>query len=599
MLELQNAILEMVARGETLPVVADQLCRRVEALAPDALCSVLEVDAAGILHPIASPSLPAHYSEALDGLMIGPLVGSCGSAAYLATPVAVLDIEHDPRWAEFASLALPLGLRACWSSPIIDGTGTVVGTFAFYYRDRRGPTANERLLVRTCVHLCSIAISHHRWKSEQKRRALQDDQTGLPNRSAFGAALASLPCDVPGSWALLVVDLDNLKIVNDTFGHQAGDHLIETAAKRIAGAVAPDKTYRVGGDEFVALVQAPAALADLKSAADAILSSLHIPADCGGHLVVPRATIGGALLATKGHGPERVRQNADFALYHAKETSRGGFVLYWDEIGSKITKRLEAIRRVDAALCDDRLLAHYQPVYRLDTREIVGFEALCRIREGDVLLPTQEFREAMTDLAVATALTERMLRRVAADMRAWDELGLAVGHVAINLCSADFQGGKLAQRLSAILTAEGVSPARLMLEVTEAVAMGSSRPIILAQAAMLREQGVRIALDGFGSEFASLVHLVKLPLDVLKIDRAFVHKLADDSVSRAIVEGLLHLARELKIEVIADGVETAEQASLLQAAGCRLAQGYLLAPPLDVAAATTLLANQARQWSVA
>ena len=396
-----------------------------------------------------------------------------------------------------------------------------------------------------------------------------------------------------------MVDLDNLKVVNDTFGHHAGDHLIETAAKRIASAVVPDKTYRLGGDEFVVLVQASAALANLGGTADAILRSLQIPADCGGHMVVPRATIGGALLKTEGQGPERVRQNADFALYHAKETSRGGFVLYWDEIGSKITRRLEAIRRVDAALCDDRLLAHYQPVYRLDTREIVGFEALCRIREGDVLLPTQEFREAMTDLAVATALTERMLRRVAADLRAWDDLGLAVGHVAINLCSADFQGGKLAQRLSAILTAEGVSPARLMVEVTEAVAMGSSRPIILAQTAMLREQGVRIALDGFGSEFASLVHLVKLPLDVLKIDRAFVHKLTDDSVSRAIVEGLLHLARELKVEVIADGVETDQQASLLQAAGCRLAQGYLLAPPLDVEAATTLLANQTRQRSVA
>jgi diguanylate cyclase (GGDEF)-like protein len=598
LLELQNAILEMVARGETLAAVADQLCRRVEALAPSTLCSVLEVDAAGILHPIAGPSLPEHYSAALDGIMIGPLVGSCGSAAYLAEPVAVLDIEHDPRWAEFAALALPLGLRACWSSPITDSTGTVVGTFAFYYRERRGPTANERLLVRTCVHLCSIAIAHHRWQSEQKRRALQDAQTGLPNRSAFNAALSRLPC-MPGSWALLVVDLDNLKVVNDTFGHRAGDHLIETAAKRIASAAAPDKTYRLGGDEFAVLVLAPAALGNLAGTADAILGSLQIPADCGGHLVVPRATIGGALLTTDGHAPERVRQDADFALYHAKETSRGGFVLYWDEIGSKITKRLEAIRRVDTALRDDRLLAHYQPVYRLDTREIVGFEALCRIREGDDLLPTQEFREAMTDLAVATALTERMLRRVAADMRAWDELGFAVGHVAINLCSADFQGGKLAQRLSAILAAEGVSPARLMLEVTEAVAMGSSSPIVLAQTAMLREHGVRIALDDFGSEFASLVHLVKLPLDVLKIDRAFVHKLAHDSVSRAIVEGLLHLARELKVEVIAEGVETDEQASLLQAAGCRLAQGYLLAPPLDVEAATTLLANQGRQRSVA
>ncbi|WP_267893730.1 diguanylate cyclase domain-containing protein [Sphingomonas psychrotolerans] len=397
--------------------MAERLCLEVEALAPGAVCSVLEVDAAGILHPVSGPSLPADYSAALDGTMIGPLVGSCGSAAYLGEPVAVLDIEHDPRWADFAALALPLGLRACWSSPIIDGQDVVIGTFAFYYRERRGPTAIEQELVRTCVHLCTIAISHHRWHTEQSRRALQDSQTGLPNRSAFNAAIGRLPCDVPGSWALLVVDLDNLKVVNDTFGHHVGDHLIEAAAGRIARAVAPDKAYRLGGDEFAVLVQAPGALADLESSASAILDALNVPADCGGHFVVPRATIGGALLAADDANAERVRQNADFALYHAKETSRGGFVRYWEEIGTKITRRLAAIRRVEAALREDRLMAHYQPVYRLDTREIVGFEALCRIREGEQVFPTALFQEAMTDLTVATALTQRILGRVAGTWR--------------------------------------------------------------------------------------------------------------------------------------------------------------------------------------
>lgn len=597
MLELQNAILEMVARGETLAAVADRLCREVEILAPGTLCSILEVDAAGLLRPVAGPSLPAHYSAALDGVMTGPMVGSCGSAAYLAEPVSVTDIATDPRWRDFAYLALPLELRACWSSPILNGKGAVIGTFAFYYRECRGPTALEQALVSTCLHLCAIAISHHRWQMEQKRRALEDSLTGLPNRAAFSAALAHLPCDAAGSWGLLLLDLDNLKIVNDTFGHHVGDRLIEVTAERIASAVAPDKAYRLGGDEFAVLVRTPAAVQNLESVADTILAALAVPADCGGHSAAPRATIGGALLAAEDDTAERVRQNADFALYHAKETARGGFVHYWPGIGSRITLRLDAIRRVDAALSEDRLLPHYQPIYRLDTGEIVGFEALCRMREGDQILPTGQFQEATTDLWVATALTERMLRLVASDIRSWLDRGFRIDHVAVNLCSADLHGGQLTEQLRTIFAAAGVPLEMIILEVTESVYVGHADQAICRQIRALRDQGLRIALDDFGTGFASLTHLMTVPIDFLKIDKAFVDRLAGDGVSRAIVEGLLHIARELNVQVVAEGIETQEQADLLAAAGCRLGQGFLLSEPVDAGCATALLSNQARASS--
>lgn len=597
MLELQNAILEMVARGETLVAVGDRLCREVEILAPGTLCSILEVDGAGLLHPIAGPSLPAHYSAAIDGVMTGPMAGSCGSAAYLAEPVSVTDISSDPRWSEFAGLALPLGLRACWSSPILNGKGVVIGTFAFYYRECRGPTALEQALVSTCLHLCAIAISHHHWQVEQKRRAFEDSLTGLPNRAAFNAALAHMPCDLAGSWGLLMLDLDNLKVVNDTFGHHVGDRLIEVTADRVARAVAPDKAYRLGGDEFAVLVRSPTAVENLESVAGSILSALALPADCGGHFTAPRATIGGALLAAEDGVAERVRQNADFALYHAKEISRGSFLRYWPGIGSRITRRLDAIRRVDAALREDRLLPHYQPLYRLDTGEIVGFEALCRMREGDQILPTGQFQEATTDLWVATALTERMLRLVASDIRNWLDLGLRVDHVAVNLCSADLHGGQLAEQLRTIFAAARVPLDMIILEVTESVYMGHPDQAVSRQVHALREQGLGIALDDFGTGFASLTHLMTVPIDFLKIDKAFVDRLARDRVSRAIVEGLLHIARELNVQVVAEGIETQEQADLLSAAGCKLGQGYLLSPPVSVENATKMLSGQARARS--
>lgn len=593
MLELQNAILEMVARGETLVAVGNRLCREVEILAPGTLCSILEVDASGLLHPVAAPSLPAHYSAAIDGIMTGPMVGSCGSAAYLAEPVAVIDIANDPRWSGFAGLALPLGLRACWSSPILNGKGAVIGTFAFYYRECRGPSALEQALVSTCLHLCAIAISHHHWQVEQKRRALEDSLTGLPNRAAFSAALAHMPCDVAGSWGLLMLDLDNLKVVNDTFGHHVGDRLIEVTAERLARAVAPDKAYRLGGDEFAVLVRSPDAVENLEGVARSILSALALPADCGGHFTAPRGTIGGALLAGDDDVAERVRQNADFALYHAKETARGSFLRYWPGIGSRITRRLDAIRCVDDALREDRLLPHYQPIYRLDTGEIIGFEALCRMREGGQILPIGQFQEATTDLWIATALTERMLGLVASDIRNWLARGLPVGHVAVNLCSADLHGGQLAGQLRTIFGAAGVPLGMIVLEVTESVYTGHSVQAVSRQIHALREQGFGVALDDFGTGFASLTHLMTVPIDFLKIDKTFVDRLTGDGVSRAIVEGLLHIARELNVQVVAEGIETQEQADLLSAAGCRLGQGYLLSPPVNVEAATALLSGQA------
>lgn len=303
------------------------MCLEAEKLSSDAVCSVLTVDRAGLLHPLAGPSLPAKYSAALDGLATGPNAGSCGTAAYLRTEVTVTDIETDPRWADYKHLALPFGLLACWSQPILDTAGEPIGTFAFYYRERRGPTPLEKEIIRHCIHLCVIAIDRHQRVIEHERRAFSDALTGLANRAAFNVALSALNCDVAGGWGLLVLDLDNLKIVNDTFGHHAGDRLLRIASERVASVVKPARAFRIGGDEFAIILQPAEDTLDLEQTAERILAALAEPAQCDGHIVVPRATIGGAVVSAGETVAERVRQNADYALYHAKETGRGGVVL--------------------------------------------------------------------------------------------------------------------------------------------------------------------------------------------------------------------------------------------------------------------------------
>jgi len=593
LIELQNVILEMIAKGETLESTAARLCSEVERLVPGVICSVLTVDKDGLLHPLAAPSLPSAYSAALEGTPTGPDAGSCGSAAYLGTAVATTDIDNDHRWAHFKHMALPLGLRACWSSPIINAQGGVVATFAFYYPECRGPTELEREIVKHCVYLCVIAIERHQRVIEHQRRAYTDALTGLPNRAAFDLALGNLRCDVPGDWALFMVDLDNLKTVNDTFGHDAGDCLLRTAFWRTSEALSPDRIFRVGGDEFAIILETPEALRDLDRTAEQISQVLIKPTDCGGHIIVPRATIGGAVLSARDASPECVRKHADFALYHAKESGRGGFVRYWPGLGTNITHRLTAIRDVDLALREDRIEAYYQPIVRLDTREIVGLEALCRMWSGDQIISAASFHEATTDNHVAAELTARMMSLVARDVRQWLDLGIPFQHVGINVSSVDMHG-RVDQVLEEAFGAQGVPLKHVILEVTESVYMGHGDRIVQKAVRALRDKGLRVALDDFGTGFASLTHLLTVPVDIIKIDKSFVDRLAPGDASTVIVEGLIGIAGKLGIRVVAEGIETETQADHLQALGCALGQGFLFSPAVNMQATTALLLHRAQ-----
>ena len=592
MLHLQNEILEMIATGEPLAATMAALCRRVEELLPDVVCSVLEVGPDGRLHPLAAPSLPAVFSQSLDGLAPGPDVGCCGSAVWRREPVGASDIAADPRWEGFARIPLSLGLQACWSTPISGRGGEVLGAFAFYFREKREHSAQEEAVVQTCTHLCCIALERDRHAVSQHRLAYRDMLTELPNRAAFNAASDSAANRPAG---LLIIDLDNLKTVNDTFGHRAGDALLQAAARRIQTSAAPHKTFRLGGDEFAVLVEGDTDAMRLEALACEVLGSLSAAVDCDGHMTVPRATIGGAI-CTEGRAADDLRQNADYALYHAKETRRGGFVAYSEKLGTTMTKRLSVIRDVGLALQDNRIDAHYQPIVRIDTGEIVGLEALFRvITEDGRILPAGDYIEATSDVHTATQLTHRMMNIVARDVRAWLDQGIWFQHVGVNAASADFQNADLLRVIEAAFEREDVPLKHVILEVTESVYMSQGGDGVARQIQSMRANGLRVALDDFGTGFASLTHLLSVPVDIIKIDRSFVARMEPESRAAAIVEGLLGIATKLGIRVVAEGVETQSQAAQLRLMGCTLGQGYLYSRAVDRSAVTKLLFDKAQK----
>jgi EAL domain-containing protein (putative c-di-GMP-specific phosphodiesterase class I) len=293
---------------------------------------------------------------------------------------------------------------------------------------------------------------------------------------------------------------------------------------------------------------------------------------------------------------EAVRRNADFALYHAKETNRGGFVQYSALLATSMTRRDDAIRTVATALASGRIDAFYQPVVNLDTRAIVGVEALCRIvTENGEIMPAMAFQDATSDARIASQLTRRMLTIVASDVRKWLDLGVPFQHVGVNVSSADFHGGQLCSELAAAFESESVPLSHVILEVTESVYMNQRDHVVPRAINAMRAKGLRIALDDFGTGFASLTHLLTVPVDVIKIDKSFIHRLAPGDASTAIVEGLIGIARKLGMRVVAEGVETEDQLFQLRQFGCTLGQGYLFSKAVHRDIATDMLLRLAQE----
>lgn len=595
LLRLQTVVLEAVARGDSLADIGALLCRCVEKHAPGVTSSILLVDEHATLHTLAAPSLPDSYCTAIDGLRAGPVAGSCGTAAWRNEPVEVTDIASDPLWAQYKDLALPLGLHACWSSPIRDKDGRVIGTFAFYYGVPRGPTDFERQMVKTCLHLCALAIEHERVRARNYRLAYFDVLTGLPNRGRFNEVLeARIAAADP--FGLILLDIDHLKLVNDSAGHAAGDALIRAVARRLGRAGSDVMACRLGGDEIAVLVAGCDDHATLERVASRILDTVSGLVDLGGQSISAHVTLGGAVFGVDGTQADILIQNADFALYQAKLTHRGGYLGFRPDQRTAMVRRIEMVRQLDAALAQNRMLPFYQPIVRLDTGDIVGLEALARMAtpEGRIA-SAAEFHDGLSDPRIAYELTGRMLDQVARDIRGWLDANIDFQHVGINVTTGDFQRGDLAERMADIFAYHRVPLSHVVLEVNESVFMGGNDQAVPRAVEALREKGLLVALDDFGTGYASLTHLLSFPVDIIKIDRSFVERLGVDQPGEVVVNAILDIAQRLDMRVVAEGIETTRQSDILRQLGCRLGQGYLYSRPVSARDATGLLRHFAQR----
>lgn len=422
--------------------------------------------------------------------------------------------------------------------------------------------------------------------------ATHDALTGIPNRSHFTgeleAALAGTP---PGSQlALVLLDLDHLKEMNDTIGHDAGDMLLRTFARRLQQAFGPRAAIgRLGGDEFAVLLSGVPGERVQAHVSRALLR-LRQPFEFDGYTCDTQATAGAALFPAHGTTADELLKAADIALYVGKAQRRGEISLFEPAMRADAQRRTSMLNVARVAVRDALVVPYYQPKICLSTGRIVGLEALLRWR--DDLLGVQgpdTIAAAFEDLGLAIAMSDRMLGCIADDMRRWIDRGVPPVPVAVNLSPAEFRHDGLVDRITRPFRQRGVPFERIELEITETVLLGRDTDRLAATLATFHDHGFRIALDDFGTGYASLTHLKTFPVDVIKIDKTFVSNLRAESHDAAIVDAIITLAKRLDMAVVAEGVEQDEQAEYLARRGCDYAQGYLYSEAVPAEAAEALL----------
>lgn len=439
-----------------------------------------------------------------------------------------------------------------------------------------------------------VDITERKQAEERMRHIAQSDSlTGLPNRLALQIRLTQALLEARRhAWqlAIMFIDLDRFKIINDTLGHPVGDELLREVSCRLSQMVREtDFVARLGGDEFVILLPAISSPADAAIVANKIIGALSAPILADGHELHTSPSIGISIFPDDGSDGDTILKNADTAMYHAKSAGRNNYQFYANEMNASATERLDIERKLRHAISRNELSLCYQPQFCADEFYPTGIEALVRWHHPiDGLISPARFIPIAEETGLIVEIGEWVMRSACLEVKKWLDAGLRPLRVAVNVSARQLRRRDFAETVAGALAESGLPPELLELEITESAVMENPEEAIeILQ--RINRMGISLAIDDFGTGYSSLAYLKLFPIDHLKIDRSFVADIEVDLNDRAIAFGTIALAHSLGLNVIAEGVETEDQLELLRTNGCDEVQGYLFSKPLTSAAAFTFL----------
>ena len=589
-------ILEMIAIGRPASDIYDAIALMYEARHPGMRCSMLELENNKLLHG-GAPSLPKEYCDAVNGLENGPSVGSCGTSTYTGQRVLVENIETDPKWEKIKQYALPHGMRCCWSEPIKDSRGKVLGAFGMYYNHPALPNKAELHDLISAARLAGIVMERDQAQKRIQILAYTDELTGLASRAAFSQHLAEITKTSARHnrrFGLLYIDLDNFKAVNDSLGHAAGDLLLKTIAKRLVNTCREiDFIARLGGDEFCILIEE----VDDDYAANVArrcLDAIAQPIEMYSRKLTPACSIGIAYYPDDGKDLSALLKAGDTSLYTAKENGKNQYAFYKAELTQQAENRFHVEQNLREAIEKQQLSLVYQPQIAVNTGEIFGFEALSRWHHPKLgQVPPIDFIATAEKIGMIKPLTEWVLRTACSQLVAWKKEGFHSLRMAVNISPSLFLDKEFASLIKRIIEEVGIAPAELELEVTESIVQTDPRNLSIFQD--LKDLGVFLAIDDFGTGYSSFASLKHLKVDCLKIDKYFVNDMLVDKQALTLISSMIEMGHKLGYGIIAEGVETPEQLNILRSLGCEKVQGYLFSTPANTDTISKLLVLRQRK----
>lgn len=583
--EAHNRILHAIVSMAPIDEILLMIVRLTEATNPEQICSILLLDDDGKhVKQVIAPDLPDFYNDAVRGLEIGVGQGSCGTAMATGKCVVAEDIETHPYWRDYREVARRAGLRACWSEPILDSNAGVLGSFALYFRTPKAPAETDIGKIQDLAQLASIAIERKSREHQIQRLAYYDVLTDLPNRRLLLDWLEQQIASVSRHneyGAMLFIDLDNFKTLNDSLGHQVGDKLLIQIAQRLRTCMREEDTVaRLGGDEFVILPRDtypdPERISEhVLVLAERVRTELNQPYQLDEYVHHITPSIGITVFSKDNTDADEILRQADAAMYSAKAKGRNTVSFYHPDMQKFALDRLALEKDLRVAVSGHQFMLYYQPIYDAQ-RRITGAEALLRWQHPlkGTILPDEFIAEA-EDSGLILPIGEWVLEETCRQLAQWPQ----PGYISVNISAVQLQQTDFIETIKLAVSRHNIDHNRLLLEMTETSMVSDLENTRLKMDA-LRNLGIPIAIDDFGTGYSSLGYLKNLPLNQLKIDKGFVRDIETDNNDRTIVDTIIAMAQHLNLNVVAEGVETEYQWKFLQEKGCNGFQGYYLSKPL-------------------
>lgn len=577
-LDIQYSVLEMVASNKPAQEVLVNLCSMAESLLPNSLSSIMLLQEHGGLEVLCAPNIPPEGKRRLNDLQPGPSGGSCANAVYHNEPVFVTDAQTDDRCIDTQELFKHYELHACWSTPIRDDKGHPIGSFALSSFETRSPSNFFKQLLAISAHIIGIILQRSKQQEQLKFMAFNDPLTGLFNRASLFAQLETAITEAhqkSDGFALLFLDLDRFKNINDAFGHTVGDGILTLIAQRLQSQIKDlALLYRVGGDEFVLLVDHLQVASDVASQ---VINALNHPLEYGSQRFLIDGSIGIARYPNDGVSAEALLKNADTAMYHAKKNGLN-FSYYKPELGLEAQRAFTIENDLHTALHRNEFQLYYQTKVSGQTHKTEGLEVLLRwVSEAKGVINPADFIPFAEQTGLIIPIGEWVMRNALKHAEQLKQQLNESFNLAINISGAQLTDDHI-DRILAIINSSSFPNEQIELEITE-TALVQEADSSSAQLEKIRKAGVKLAIDDFGIGYSSLAYLKRFHVNSLKIDRLLIKDITQNPDDLAITKAVIALSKSLGLQVVAEGVETQEQATLLGDLECDLLQGNWFCKP--------------------